>query len=156
MDHFEDFLQENIDFKDNVNPNTFEEFLEPEEHVDHGHLFATDRIFNSKIELVDLAKETAMKVNTFDCHSVFEIKNIQPSTQRYNMSLLKVVGIIQTGPCHPLTLYHQNLSLNKAHMRECHNQWLYNQSCCKMSQPETTDTTCSKKEALNCTSGPLT
>ncbi|KAI5657457.1 hypothetical protein M9H77_26250 [Catharanthus roseus] len=33
--------------------------------MDHGHLFATDRFFNSKIELVNWAKETAMKVNTY-------------------------------------------------------------------------------------------
>ncbi|KAI5680542.1 hypothetical protein M9H77_01769 [Catharanthus roseus] len=48
-----------------VDPSTFEEFLEPEEYVDHGHLFATDRIFNSKPELVNWAKETAIKVNTY-------------------------------------------------------------------------------------------
>ncbi|KAI5675668.1 hypothetical protein M9H77_06618 [Catharanthus roseus] len=48
-----------------IDPNTFEEFLEPEEYVDHRHLFATDRIFNSKLELVKWAKETAMKVNTY-------------------------------------------------------------------------------------------
>ncbi|KAI5678146.1 hypothetical protein M9H77_09096 [Catharanthus roseus] len=48
-----------------VDPNKFEEFLEPEEYVDHGHLFATDRIFNSKPELVNWAKETAIKVNTY-------------------------------------------------------------------------------------------
>ncbi|KAI5656557.1 hypothetical protein M9H77_25350 [Catharanthus roseus] len=48
-----------------VDPNTFEEYLEPEEYVDHGHLFATNRIFNSKVEFVNWAKETAMKVNTY-------------------------------------------------------------------------------------------
>ncbi|KAI5656968.1 hypothetical protein M9H77_25761 [Catharanthus roseus] len=48
-----------------VDPNTFEQFLEPEEYVDHGQLFATDRIFNSKVELVNWAKETAIKVNTY-------------------------------------------------------------------------------------------
>ncbi|KAI5654634.1 hypothetical protein M9H77_31821 [Catharanthus roseus] len=48
-----------------VDPNKFEEFLEPEEYVDHRHLFTTDRIFNSKAELVNWAKETAMKVNTY-------------------------------------------------------------------------------------------
>ncbi|KAI5673134.1 hypothetical protein M9H77_13498 [Catharanthus roseus] len=37
-------------------PNTFEEFLEPEEYIDLGHLFTTDRIFSSKDELVDWAK----------------------------------------------------------------------------------------------------
>ncbi|KAI5658964.1 hypothetical protein M9H77_27757 [Catharanthus roseus] len=50
--------------KNDVDPNTFEEFFEPEKYVDHGHLFATDRIFNSKAELGNSAKETAMKVNT--------------------------------------------------------------------------------------------
>ncbi|KAI5680710.1 hypothetical protein M9H77_01937 [Catharanthus roseus] len=48
-----------------VYPNTFEEFLEQEEYVDHGHLFTTNRIFNSKVELVDWAKETAIKANTY-------------------------------------------------------------------------------------------
>ncbi|KAI5657303.1 hypothetical protein M9H77_26096 [Catharanthus roseus] len=48
-----------------VDSNTFEEFLEPEGYVDHVHLFAIDRIFNLKIALVDWAKETAMKVNTY-------------------------------------------------------------------------------------------
>ncbi|KAI5675318.1 hypothetical protein M9H77_06268 [Catharanthus roseus] len=48
-----------------VDPNTFEEFLESEEYVDHKHLFATDRIFNSKAEFVNWAKETAMKVNMY-------------------------------------------------------------------------------------------
>ncbi|KAI5666805.1 hypothetical protein M9H77_16658 [Catharanthus roseus] len=48
-----------------VNPNTFEEFLELKEYVDHGHLFTSDRIFNSNMELVDWAKETAMKANTY-------------------------------------------------------------------------------------------
>ncbi|KAI5650797.1 hypothetical protein M9H77_36802 [Catharanthus roseus] len=33
--------------------------------MDHGHLFAADRIFNSKPELVNWAKETAIKVNTY-------------------------------------------------------------------------------------------
>ncbi|KAI5677475.1 hypothetical protein M9H77_08425 [Catharanthus roseus] len=65
MDQFEDYSQENIDFEGDVDLNTFEEFLEPEEYVDHGHLFTTNRIFNSKVELVDLVKETAMKTNTY-------------------------------------------------------------------------------------------
>ncbi|KAI5668369.1 hypothetical protein M9H77_18222 [Catharanthus roseus] len=42
-----------------------EEFLEPEEYVDHGYLFANDRIFNSKPKLVNWAKETAIKVNRY-------------------------------------------------------------------------------------------
>ncbi|KAI5658513.1 hypothetical protein M9H77_27306 [Catharanthus roseus] len=46
-------------------PNTFEEFLEPEEYMDHRHLFIIDQPFNSKIELVDWAKEMTMKVNTY-------------------------------------------------------------------------------------------
>ncbi|KAI5683328.1 hypothetical protein M9H77_04556 [Catharanthus roseus] len=55
----------NIQEKGDVNPNTFEEFLESEEFVDHGNLFTTNRIFNSKVELVDWAKERAMKANTY-------------------------------------------------------------------------------------------
>ncbi|KAI5652280.1 hypothetical protein M9H77_29467 [Catharanthus roseus] len=51
--------------QNNVDPNTIEEFLKPEEYVDHEHLFATDRIFNSKLELVNWAKETAIKVNMY-------------------------------------------------------------------------------------------
>ncbi|KAI5676425.1 hypothetical protein M9H77_07375 [Catharanthus roseus] len=42
--------------RNDVDPNTFEEFLEPEECVDHGHLFTTDRIFNSKPNLVNWAR----------------------------------------------------------------------------------------------------
>ncbi|KAI5671052.1 hypothetical protein M9H77_11416 [Catharanthus roseus] len=48
-----------------VDPNKFEEFLEPKEYVDHGHLFTTNRIFNLKVELVDWVKERAMKANTY-------------------------------------------------------------------------------------------
>ncbi|KAI5653519.1 hypothetical protein M9H77_30706 [Catharanthus roseus] len=65
MDPFEDYLQENDVFEGNEDPNTFEEFLEPEEYIDHGQLFTTDRIFNLKVELVDWANETALKVNTY-------------------------------------------------------------------------------------------
>ncbi|KAI5680870.1 hypothetical protein M9H77_02097 [Catharanthus roseus] len=70
MDPFEDYLQENdifegLVFRGNEDPNMFEEFLKPEEYIDHGHLFTLDRIFNSKVELVDWAKETAMKPNTY-------------------------------------------------------------------------------------------
>ncbi|KAI5668290.1 hypothetical protein M9H77_18143 [Catharanthus roseus] len=65
MDHFEDYLQENNVFEDDVDPNTFEEFLESEEYLDHGPLFTTDGIFNSKVELVDWTKEMAMKANTY-------------------------------------------------------------------------------------------
>ncbi|KAI5659111.1 hypothetical protein M9H77_27904 [Catharanthus roseus] len=45
--------------KGNEDPNTFEEFLEPKEYIDHRHLFTTCRIFNSKDELVDWAEQTA-------------------------------------------------------------------------------------------------
>ncbi|KAI5656352.1 hypothetical protein M9H77_25145 [Catharanthus roseus] len=65
MDHSEEFVEENIEFENDVDPNTFEEFLELEEYVDHGHIFTTDQIFNSKVELVNWAKETAMEVNTY-------------------------------------------------------------------------------------------
>ncbi|KAI5680554.1 hypothetical protein M9H77_01781 [Catharanthus roseus] len=51
--------------KRNEDQNTFEEFLEPKEYIDHGHLFTTNRIFNSKDELVNWAKQTAMKANTY-------------------------------------------------------------------------------------------
>ncbi|KAI5653131.1 hypothetical protein M9H77_30318 [Catharanthus roseus] len=65
MDHFEDYVQENFDFEDDIDPNTFEEFLEPKEYMDHEHIFTTDRIFNLKVDLVDWAKETVMKANTY-------------------------------------------------------------------------------------------
>ncbi|KAI5681559.1 hypothetical protein M9H77_02787 [Catharanthus roseus] len=65
MDHYEDYFQENVVFEGDIDPNTFGEFLEPEEYVDHGHLFRTYRIFNSKIELVDWVKETVIKPNTY-------------------------------------------------------------------------------------------
>ncbi|KAI5664476.1 hypothetical protein M9H77_23799 [Catharanthus roseus] len=50
MDPFEDFEQENV---------------KPEEYIDHGHLFTTDRIFNSKDELVNWAKQIVIKANTY-------------------------------------------------------------------------------------------
>ncbi|KAI5677264.1 hypothetical protein M9H77_08214 [Catharanthus roseus] len=65
MDPFEDYLQKNVGFEGNEDPSTFEKFLEPEEHIDHRHLFTTDRIFNSKDELVDWAKQTAIKANSY-------------------------------------------------------------------------------------------
>ncbi|KAI5669153.1 hypothetical protein M9H77_19006 [Catharanthus roseus] len=76
MDQFADYSQENIDFEINfeeiflyeqgdVDPNTFDKFIETEEYVDHRYLFTTNRISNSKVELVDWAKETAMKANTY-------------------------------------------------------------------------------------------
>ncbi|KAI5649859.1 hypothetical protein M9H77_35864 [Catharanthus roseus] len=65
MDHYEEFVEENIGLENGVDPSTFEEVLEPEEYLDHEHLFASDRIFNSKPELVNWAKETAIKVNKY-------------------------------------------------------------------------------------------
>ncbi|KAI5671380.1 hypothetical protein M9H77_11744 [Catharanthus roseus] len=65
IDPFEDCLQENVSFEDNEDPKTFEEFLEPEEYINHRHLFTTDRKFNSKDELLDWGKQTAMKANTY-------------------------------------------------------------------------------------------
>ncbi|KAI5683181.1 hypothetical protein M9H77_04409 [Catharanthus roseus] len=50
---------------DDVDPHMFKEFLKSEEYVDRGHLFTTNRIFNLKVELVDWAKETATKANTY-------------------------------------------------------------------------------------------
>ncbi|KAI5666401.1 hypothetical protein M9H77_16254 [Catharanthus roseus] len=46
-------------------PNTFEEFLEPEEYIDLGHLFTTHRIFSSKDELVEWAEQIAMNAKTY-------------------------------------------------------------------------------------------
>ncbi|KAI5676337.1 hypothetical protein M9H77_07287 [Catharanthus roseus] len=65
MDPFDESLQENVGFEGDEDPNTFEEFLELEEYIDLGHLFTTDRIFSSKDELVDWAKQTAMNANTY-------------------------------------------------------------------------------------------
>ncbi|KAI5653244.1 hypothetical protein M9H77_30431 [Catharanthus roseus] len=65
MDSFEDYLHENDVFEGNEDPNMFEEFLESEEYIDHGQLFTTHQIFKLKVELVDWAKETAMKANTY-------------------------------------------------------------------------------------------
>ncbi|KAI5682292.1 hypothetical protein M9H77_03520 [Catharanthus roseus] len=50
MDPFEESLQENIGFEGDKDSSTFEEFLDPEEYIDLGHLFTTDRIFSSKDE----------------------------------------------------------------------------------------------------------
>ncbi|KAI5667406.1 hypothetical protein M9H77_17259 [Catharanthus roseus] len=65
MDSFEESLQENVGFEGDEDPNTFEEFLEPEECIDLAHLFTTDRIFTSKDEFVDWAKQTAMNANIY-------------------------------------------------------------------------------------------
>ncbi|KAI5667048.1 hypothetical protein M9H77_16901 [Catharanthus roseus] len=62
---FDEFLQENIGFEGDEDPNTFEEFLEPKEYMDLGHSFTTDRIFSSKDELVDWVKQTAMDAKTY-------------------------------------------------------------------------------------------
>ncbi|KAI5677445.1 hypothetical protein M9H77_08395 [Catharanthus roseus] len=62
---YEEFVKENMNFENDVDPNTFEEFSKPEEYVDQRNLFAADRIFNSKVELVNWVKETAMKVNMY-------------------------------------------------------------------------------------------
>ncbi|KAI5662280.1 hypothetical protein M9H77_21603 [Catharanthus roseus] len=73
MDSLEEFLEENVGFE-HFQPGgqifqlmkiTFEEFLEPEEYIDLGHLFTTDRIFSSKIELVDWVEQTAMNAKTY-------------------------------------------------------------------------------------------
>ncbi|KAI5678080.1 hypothetical protein M9H77_09030 [Catharanthus roseus] len=150
MDDFENFLQENIDFEikktpkitffltTDIDPNTFEEFLEPKEYVDHGHLFATDRIFNSKIELVDWVKETTMKVNTY----LIVTRYLKSRTSER----IRSRHAAKIGPCLPLTLYHQYLSLNKVNMRKYRNQY----------QPGLLETSCSKKEASNYVPGPLT
>ncbi|KAI5652796.1 hypothetical protein M9H77_29983 [Catharanthus roseus] len=65
MDSVEEFLQENIGCEGDEDPNTFEEFLELEEYIDLGHLFTIDRIFCSKDELVDWAKQIVMKAKTY-------------------------------------------------------------------------------------------
>ncbi|KAI5652868.1 hypothetical protein M9H77_30055 [Catharanthus roseus] len=65
MDPFEESPQENICFEGDEDPNTFEEFLDPEEYIDLGHLFTTDRIFSSKDELVEWVKQIAMNAKTY-------------------------------------------------------------------------------------------
>ncbi|KAI5673255.1 hypothetical protein M9H77_13619 [Catharanthus roseus] len=67
MDSFEKSLEENFDFEFRVDedPNTFEEFLDPEEYIELGHLFTTDRIFSSKDEFVHWEKQTAMNAKTY-------------------------------------------------------------------------------------------
>ncbi|KAI5672892.1 hypothetical protein M9H77_13256 [Catharanthus roseus] len=64
-DLFEESLQENISFEGDEDPNTFEEFLDPKEYIDLGYLFTTDRIFSSKDELVEWAKQIAMNAKTY-------------------------------------------------------------------------------------------
>ncbi|KAI5668353.1 hypothetical protein M9H77_18206 [Catharanthus roseus] len=61
MDSFEESLKENAD----EDLNTFEEFFDPEEYIDFGYLFTTDRIFSSKDELVHWATQTAMNAKTY-------------------------------------------------------------------------------------------
>ncbi|KAI5683399.1 hypothetical protein M9H77_04627 [Catharanthus roseus] len=65
MDSFEESLEENVGFEADEDPSTFEEFSDPEDYIDLGHLFTTDRIFSSKDELVHWAKQTAMNVKTY-------------------------------------------------------------------------------------------
>ncbi|KAI5680704.1 hypothetical protein M9H77_01931 [Catharanthus roseus] len=65
MDPFEESLQENVGFDGDEDLNTFENFLELEEYIDLGHLFITDRIFSSKDELVEWAKQIAMNAKTY-------------------------------------------------------------------------------------------
>ncbi|KAI5672329.1 hypothetical protein M9H77_12693 [Catharanthus roseus] len=65
MDSFEESLEENVGFEADEDPNTFEEFLNPEEYIGLGHLFTTDRIFSLKDELVHWAKQTAMNAKTY-------------------------------------------------------------------------------------------
>ncbi|KAI5648782.1 hypothetical protein M9H77_34787 [Catharanthus roseus] len=65
MDSFEEPLKENIGFEADEDPNTLEEFLDPEEYIDLEHLFTTDRIFSSKNELVHWAKQIAMNPKTY-------------------------------------------------------------------------------------------
>ncbi|KAI5671612.1 hypothetical protein M9H77_11976 [Catharanthus roseus] len=65
MDPFEESLQENIGFKGDEDPNTFEEFLDPEGYINLGHLFTTGRIFSSKDELVEWEKQIAMNAKKY-------------------------------------------------------------------------------------------
>ncbi|KAI5678019.1 hypothetical protein M9H77_08969 [Catharanthus roseus] len=88
MDPFEDCLQENVGFEDNEDSNTFEEFLETEEYIDHGDLFTIDRIFISKDELVYWAKQTAMKANTYLIVNRYQKSrtfNRRPARKIYNV-----------------------------------------------------------------------
>ncbi|KAI5676769.1 hypothetical protein M9H77_07719 [Catharanthus roseus] len=50
----------------NEDPNMFEEFLEPEEYIDLGHLFTTDRIFSSKDKLTYLIINRYRRSRTAD------------------------------------------------------------------------------------------
>ncbi|KAI5666018.1 hypothetical protein M9H77_15871 [Catharanthus roseus] len=88
MDPFEEFLQENDGFEGDEDPNTFEEFLEPEEYIDFGHLFITDRIFSSKDELVDWAKQTTMNAKTYLIITRYQRSRTldrQPAQKIYNV-----------------------------------------------------------------------
>lgn len=48
-----------------MDPNTFDEFLDFPKHIDHNHLFETNKLFKLKEELVWWARQTARKVNTY-------------------------------------------------------------------------------------------
>ncbi|KAI5681417.1 hypothetical protein M9H77_02645 [Catharanthus roseus] len=61
MDSFEESLEENAD----EYQSTFGEFLDPEEYIDLRYLFTTDRIFSSKDESVQWAKQTAMNAKAY-------------------------------------------------------------------------------------------
>ncbi|KAI5671699.1 hypothetical protein M9H77_12063 [Catharanthus roseus] len=72
MDSFEESLEENVvigTFRPSgrkwLMKIQIREFLDPEEYIDLGHLFTTDRIFSSKDELVHWAKQTAMNAKTY-------------------------------------------------------------------------------------------
>ncbi|KAI5649524.1 hypothetical protein M9H77_35529 [Catharanthus roseus] len=110
MDSVKEFLQENvgcevrksIEFffsvsgslspngrnnRGDEDPNTFEEFLELEKYIDLGHLFTTDRIFNSKDELPivnDEEEEITIKrrtpYGTAKCGCPFKLKGEQMTT----------------------------------------------------------------------------
>ncbi|KAI5672969.1 hypothetical protein M9H77_13333 [Catharanthus roseus] len=58
MDPFEDSLVMKIQMP-------LKNFLDPEEYIDLGHLFTTNRIFSSKDELVEWAKQIAMNAKTY-------------------------------------------------------------------------------------------
>ncbi|KAI5649160.1 hypothetical protein M9H77_35165 [Catharanthus roseus] len=80
------FAQTGESFFGNEDPNTIEEFLEPEKYINHGHLFTIDRIFNSKDELVEWAKQTAMKTNTYLIINRYQKSRISDSQRlRKNM-----------------------------------------------------------------------
>ncbi|KAI5671301.1 hypothetical protein M9H77_11665 [Catharanthus roseus] len=63
MDTFENYLHDTINFEEDVDPKTFEEFIEmEEEYVDHSYLFETDILFDSKIDLVNWTRKIAKTI----------------------------------------------------------------------------------------------